>query len=237
MKVLNATLLAVFFFFSACTSQQINDTLNSVLNGGLSTADIAAGLKEALSKGSEKGATELSREGGYFDDLAYRILLPEEARKITQRLQGIPGFSDLETLVVRKINQGAEDAAKEAAPIFLNAIKQMTIQDALGILQGENNAATEYLKRVTFDQLYQKFNPVIVSSLDKFDARKVWADASTTYNKIPFIDPVDTDLDDYVTRQALDGLFSKVAIEEENIRTNINARTSELLRRVFAQQD
>ncbi|NJO87255.1 MAG: DUF4197 domain-containing protein [Lewinella sp.] len=223
--------------FSACTTQQINSTLGTLLNGGLSSETIADGLKEALNLGARRGSDELSAQGGYFNDLAYRILLPPEAQKVTNKLRGIPGFSDLETQVIRKINQGAEDAAKEAAPIFLEAIKQMTIQDALGILKGDKDAATQYLQRVTFEQLYAKFNPVIVTSLDKFSARTIWSDAVNTYNRIPLVTQVNNDLDDYVTRQALNGLFKKVALEELNIRTNLNARTSELLRKVFAQQD
>lgn len=229
--------LLLFILVSSCTTQQINQTLNTVLNGGLTTEDIGRGLKEALNIGVQKGANDLSKNGGYFNDMAYRILLPEEAQTITRKLSGIPGFTDLESVVVRKINQGAEQAAKEAGPIFLNAIKQMTIQDAMGILKGERNAATSYLERVTYDELYAKFSPIIVSSLDQFDARKVWSDATTAYNRIPFVNQVNTSLDDHVTKMALQGLFKKVAIEEGKIRTDINARTSDLLRRVFAEQD
>ncbi|MEM9835926.1 MAG: DUF4197 domain-containing protein [Bacteroidota bacterium] len=237
MKKLTIQLLAVVLLLTSCTTQQINDTLNAVLNGGLTSEDIGLGLKQALSIGAEKGANELARAGGYFDDMAYRILLPEEAQKVTNKLRGVPGFRDLENIVIKKINQGAEDAAKEAAPIFLDAIKQMTIQDALGILKGEKDAATQYLNRVTFDALYSKFSPVINNSLDKFDARKVWSDGVSAYNLIPFVEPVETDLGAYVTRQALNGLFKKVALKELDIRENVGARTTELLQKVFAQQD
>ena len=221
-----------------CTSQQINQTLNTVLQGGLSSDDIAAGLKQALTLGAEAGADELSREGGYFNDLTYRILLPEPARKVTDRLQNVPGFSNLEEVIIRKINQGAEDAAKRAAPIFVSAIRQMTIQDAVGILRGDNNAATDYLKRATSQALFEEFAPVINNSLDKYDANKVWLDAATAYNNFPLTrERVDTDLGTYVTNQALDGLFKKVALKEADIRQNVSARTTDLLRRVFAQQD
>lgn len=231
--------LVIPFFFVSCTAQQINQTLEILGGaGGLTSQDIANGLKEALRLGAERGANELSLEGGYFNDLAYRILLPEEARRVTDKLQGVPGFRDLEEVIIRKVNQGAEDAAKTAGPIFVAAIRQMTIQDALGILKGDKNAATAYLQRTTYDQLYNEFNPVITSSLDKFDARQVWQDAADAYNNFPLTNrPVNTDLADHVTRRALDGLFTKVALEEENIRTNISARTTELLRRVFAEQD
>ncbi len=161
------------FLFFGCTSQQINQTLNTVLNGGLSTNDIGNGLKEALRIGAQRGASELSSDGGYFNDLAYRILLPEEVLKVTDRLKGVPGFSDLENVIIKKINQGAEDAAKTAGPIFVQAIKQMTIQDALVILKGNNNAATTYLQRTTYSNLYNEFNPVISTSLDKFDAQRI----------------------------------------------------------------
>lgn len=226
------------FLFFGCTSQQINQTLNTVLNGGLSSEDIGNGLKEALRLGAQRGASELSADGGYFNDVAYRILLPEEVLKVTDRLKGVPGFSDLENVIIKKINQGAEDAAKTAGPIFVQAIKQMTIQDALGILKGDNNAATTYLQRTTYSNLYNEFNPVISTSLDKFDAQKIWADAAKVYNDFPLTrQPVNANLADHVTEKALEGLFTKVALEEDNIRQNISARTSELLRRVFAQQD
>jgi hypothetical protein len=144
----------------------------------------------------------------------------------------------LEEVVLEKINRGAEDAASRAKPIFVNAIKSMTISDALGILKGDKDAATRFLERTTYQQLYAEFNPVIVSSLDKFNARTIWSDAVNTYNRIPLInEKADPNLDDYVTRQALDGLFAQVAKEELNIRNNLGARTTDLLRKVFAAQD
>lgn len=236
MKVFNY-LLALVLLSSACTTQQINSTLGSVLNGGLSTTDVASGLKEALRLGATQGAQELSQTGGYFDDLAYRILLPEEVQTVTRRLQGVPGFSDLEASILRKINQGAEDAAQSAGPIFVEAITSMTIEDAWNILKGGDNAATQYLQGATQIALTEAFRPTINESLDKFNANQIWLDASTAYNRIPLLEPVETDLTSYVTGRALDGLFKKVALKEQEIRTNINARTSDLLRRVFAEQD
>ncbi len=228
------------FLFFGCTSQQINQTLNTVLSGanGLTSTDIGNGLKEALRIGVQKGANDLASPGGYFNDLAYRILLPEEVQKVTQKLQGVPGFANLEEVILKKINQGAEDAATKAGPIFVQAIKQMTIQDAMSILKGDRNAATTYLQQSTYQNLYNEFNPVISTSLDKFDAQKIWSDAATAYNNFPLTrQPVNTNLADHVTEKALQGLFGKVAVEEENIRQNIGARTSELLRKVFALQD
>ena len=205
-------------------------------SGALSQADIGKGLKQALEQGIGKGAQALAQKGGYFDS-PYKILLPPEARKVTDKLQGVPGFNNLEAIVLEKINAGAEEAAKEAKPIFVNAIRQMTFADATNILMGADDAATGYLRGKTFGQLEAKFQPIIVRSLDKFDARKVWRDAATAYNRIPLTDDVTTELDQYVTQQALNGLFAMVAREELNIRDNVAARTTDLMRRVFARQD
>jgi len=214
------------------------DTLGSLAGGALplSEAEVVNGLKEALSIGANKGADQLSQKDGYFKS-PYKILLPPEARQVTERLKIVPGFSDVEEILLERINRGAEDAAKNAAPIFVNAIKQMTITDGMNILMGNNDAATRFLERSTFDPLYQQFNPVIVESLDRLNARKYWADAVEFYNKIPFVDRANPNLDDYVTREALKGLFSMVEKEEQNIRTNLNARSTDLLKRVFARQD
>ncbi len=230
------TILLTVFSLSACTTSDLNRVLGGIMDEPLSITDIASGLKQALEIGIGKGADQLSQEDGFYRS-AYKILLPEEARQVTQRLQAVPGFSDLEEDILQRINRGAEDAATRAKPIFLDAIRAMTFEDAMSILKGENDAATNYLERTTFDRLYNEFNPVIVSSLDKFNARTIWADAVNTYNQIPLVQDADPDLDDYVTRQALNGLFAQVAKEELNIRENINARTTDLLRRVFAEQD
>ena len=238
MPMLRYLLFLPVLLLSACTSQQINQTLNTVLNGGLTSADIGNGLKEALRIGAQEGANELSREGGYFDDLTYRILLPEEVRRVTDKLQNVPGFSNLEQVILKKINQGAEDAAKSAAPIFVDAIRQMSIQDAVGILRGSNNAATQYLETSTSAALTAEFAPVINTSLDKFEANKLWLDAANAYNNFPLTrQKVNTNLGAYVTERALEGLFKKVALKELDIRENVGARTTDLLRRVFAQQD
>jgi len=224
-------------FFSACSSTDVQRTIDTILGSGeLSSAEISSGLKQALEIGITKGAERLSEEGGYFNSV-YRISLPPEAQKITEKLRVIPGFSDLEETIIRKINRGAEDAAKKAVPIFADAIKGMTFDDAKNILLGPNDAATSYLQRNTYDRLYDAFNPVIIESLDEFNARDLWRDAVNTYNKIPLVEPANPDLDDYVTGEALEGLFGMVEKEEQNIRENVSARTTELLQRVFARQD
>ena len=173
---------------------------------------------------------------GYFKS-EYKILLPEEARQVTEKLKIIPGFDQVEEIILEKINRGAEDAAKRAKPIFVDAIKQMTFRDATNILMGEKNAATTYLVGTTRTKLYGEFNPVINNSLDKFEANKYWSDVVSKYNSLPFVEKVNPNLGDYVTNQALDGLFGMVEKEERNIRANISARTSDLMRRVFAKQD
>lgn len=202
----------------------------------LTNDDIANGLKMALELGIGKGSEQLSQKGGYFNS-PYKILLPEEARKVSDRLRVIPGFDKLEERMIEKLNEGAEDAATKAKPIFINAIKSMTFSDAMGILMGEKSAATNFLRRTTSEALYKEFNPVIVESLDKFGARKLWSDAITAYNKIPLVKKANPSLDDYVTNEALKGLFSMVEDKEKSIRTNRLERTNDLLRRVFAKQD
>lgn len=223
---------------TACTTAEIQSVLDTLSEGNaLTSAEIGEGLKQALEIGIGKGSDRLSQKDGYFKS-SYKILLPEEARTVTDKLQNIPGFKEVEDIILEKINRGAEDAAKKAKPIFVDAIKKMTFNDALNILMGDDNAATVYLNDATYASLYQEFNPIIVESLDKFNARQYWADAVNTYNAIPFIgEKVNDDLDDYVTSEALNGLFDMVAKEELNIRKNVSARTTDLLKRVFAKQD
>jgi hypothetical protein len=199
-------------------------------------AEIGLGLKQALEFGISEGSNVLSKRDGYFKSL-YKIYLPDEARIVTDRLKIIPGFSNLEDIILEKLNRAAEDAAKSAAPIFVDAIREMTFNDAVGILMGPNDAATQYLNQKTFDPLYQEFRPVIVTSLNKFNAIEYWADAVNAYNKIPFISKVNPNLDEYVTEKALEGLFSMVAIKELSIRNDISSRTTDLLKKVFAKQD
>ena len=229
-------LSVVCFQMTACDPAALQRTLDTLGAGELSAAEVSSGLKQALEIGIGKGSDVLSQKDGYYKS-AYKILLPPEARKVADKLRNVPGFSNVEETILEKINRGAEDAATRAKPIFVKAIRQMTFSDAMDILMGQKNAATNYLNRTTFDPLYQEFNPVIVASLDKFDARKYWKDAVGVYNKIPFVENANPDLGDYVTTEALKGLFSMVEQEELNIRTNISARTSDLLKKVFAKQD
>lgn len=228
------SLLLILTLLSSCTASELQKLLGSELP--LTEAEVASGLKEALSIGIGKGADLLSQKDGYFKS-EYKILLPAEARKVTEKLKVVPGFTNVEEIILERINRGAEDAATKAKPIFVNAIKGMSFADAMNILMGNQDAATRYLETATSNELYQQFNPVIVESLDQLNARKYWSDAVNAYNKIPFVDRANPNLDDYVTREALKGLFGMVAKEEMNIRTNLSVRTSDLLKKVFARQD
>ena len=227
----------IFFFMTACSPGQLQNVVKDVMKDvPLTNAQIGNGLKEALEIGIGKGATQLSAFDGYFAS-PYKILLPPEARQITDRLAKIPGFKQIENEIVKKLNRAAEEAAKSAKPIFVNAIKGMSIQDASKILMGGQTAATAYLQNATNADLTAAFSPVIQESLDKVEARKIWSKAIDTYNKIPLISKANPNLDEYVTENALKGLFSMVEKEEANIRTNVSARTSDLLKKVFAKQD
>ena len=237
MNLTKLSVLAMVLFITACSPQQLGSVLNDVQKAiPLTNAQIGNGLKEALEVGVKKGATQLSALNGYFES-PYKILLPPEARQITDRLQKIPGFKQIENEIVKKLNRGAEKAAEKAAPIFVNAIKQMSIQDATAILMGQKNAATTFLQDKTLAELTNAFNPIIQQSLDEVKAREVWSKAINTYNKIPLITKANPNLDEYVTSEALKGLFSMVEKEEGNIRSNVSARTSDLLKKVFAKQD
>ena len=234
-------LFAILSLPLASSAQDLNKFLKSAqkaastLNGS-SGDETGSALKEALEIGVSKGADALARPDGYFLS-PYKILLPAEARQVTDKLRSVPGFQDLESDLTERINRAAEDAAVKAKPIFVNAIRQMTFQDALNILMGEKNAATQYLSRTTRSQLYDEFRPVINESLEKVNAVSLWSSATTSYNRIPFVTKVNTRLDDHVTNKALDGLFSRIEEEERNIRANPVARTTELLKKVFARQD
>jgi hypothetical protein len=213
----------------------LKDVQKSVLSEP-TNAEIIGGLKEALTIGISKGSDLLSKEDGYYQSV-YKILLPAEARKVTDKLKVVPGFSNLEEEIVKRLNRSAEDAAKSAKPIFVDAIKKMTFDDALNILMGQPDAATRYLEGSTFDGLYGAFQPKVVESLNKFNALEYWEKAITAYNKIPFVDQVNPKLDDYVTREALKGLFGMVEKEELAIRKDPAKRVSALLKKVFAKQD
>ncbi len=225
---------------ASCTSAQINQTLGEVgksLGGDapLTSSEVAQGLKEALIKGISNGADIVSKVDGYFKNPEIKIPFPPDVKKVEDRLRQI-GFGGEVDKFIMTLNRGAEDAAKEAKPIFIAAIKQMTIEDAFGILRGDQDAATQYLKRTTSSLLKEKFKPVIKNSLDKVSATKYYGDIVNKYNQIPLVEKVNPNLDDYATDKAIEGLFLMIAKEEQNIRANPAARTTELLKRVFGGQ-
>jgi hypothetical protein len=201
-------------------------------SGSLSTDEIVAGLKEALSVGTGNSTGKLSAVDGFFKDAAVKILLPPEAQKVEKTLRSA-GMGKLVDNAILSLNRAAEDASKKAAPIFLSAIKKMTITDALNILKGTDTAATHYLKAATNNELSNAFKPVIDSSLKKVDATKYWKEVFDNYNKLPFVKKVDSDISAYVTGKALTGIFYYVAEEEKKIRKDPVARVSDILKKVF----
>ena len=221
----------------ACDAATLQRAVDTVLaTDTLSNADIGNGLKQALELGVGDGAQKLSQVNGFLNS-PYKILLPAEVRQVTDKLQNIPGFNLVEDKMVSLLNAAAEDAAKSAKPIFVNAIKQMSFSDATNILLGNKNAATSFLQRTTSDPLYTAFSPTVKKSLDRVNATQYWTNAVNAYNKIPFVTKANPDLQDYVTRQAMKGMFKMVEKKELDIRTNVGSRTTDLLQKVFAKQD
>lgn len=202
----------------------------------LSTTDISSALKEALNKGVKEQVTKLTATDGFYRNEAVKILLPAELQKVDQTLRKM-GMASLADEGIKVLNRAAEDAVKEATPIFVNAITTMTVTDAKNILMGADNSATAYLQQSTATPLYSKFSPVVSTSLDKVGADTVWETIITKYNGLPLVKKVNPDLTDYVTNKAMDGVFKMIAVEEKNIRTNLASRTSDLLKKVFALQD
>lgn len=200
-----------------------------------STEEVAAGLKEALTNGASKGSDIVSKTDGYFKNAEIKIPFPPEVQRVETRLRQIGMGQEVDKFILA-LNRGAEEAAKEAKPIFVSAIRQMTIQDAWSILKGEQDAATQYLKRTTTTQLTDTFKPIVHQALEKVNATRYYTDLVTAYNKIPLVQKVNPDLDAYATEKAIAGLFVMVAKEEKNIRENPGARTSALLKKVFAAQ-
>ncbi|MDH3649317.1 MAG: DUF4197 domain-containing protein [Saprospiraceae bacterium] len=237
---LSILILLVITFSSSTEAQRLGDLIGKakkVLSGEkLTEEEVGAGLKEALNVGTGQAVDFLSAEDGYHTSI-YKILLPEEAQGVVRKLSMVPGFGNLETNLVERMNRGAELAAAQAKPIFLGAIKALTFQYVMKILSGERDAATRYLELKTYDQLYDQFLPIIRSALDEVNATDLWRDAVTAYNKLPLVKKTNPELDDHVTDKALFGMFGLIEKKEEGIRSDVNQRSSDLLRKVFAQQD
>lgn len=230
-KFLFLVIISSFILNGCDTAKNI---LGSINNGTLTNDEVVAGLKQALEFGTDTAAMKLSVLNGFFGDAAVKILMPPEAQKVEKTLRDA-GFGSVVDKAVLSMNRAAEDATKSVGNIFLDAIKQMTIQDAFGILRGGNLAATNYLKDKTTAALTASFSPIISQSLQKVDATKYWKDIFSVYNRFS-PKPVNTDLTAYVTQKALDGLFYHIGLEEQKIRTDPAARITDLLKKVFASQ-
>lgn len=227
-------ILIGLFQLSACT--ELQQVVNQLPTEGITNDQIAGGLIEALNNGITYQVSTLAVKDGFFKNELVKILLPEDLKKVDNTLRKI-GLSQVADEGLKVLNRAAEDAVSEAIPIFVAAIKGMTFTDAKNILLGDKNAATNYLKNATSEVLYQKFKPIINNSLKKVGADKIWTDLITKYNSLPLTNNVNPDLTDYVTHEALKGVYTMVEIEEKEIREKVSSRTTDLLREVFALQD
>jgi len=222
-------------FVSCATNEKGLDILSKIFSStgiGLTEQDAADGIREALVNGTIDGVEKVSKVDGYLGNAEIKILLPPDAIEMEKELRSI-GLGKQVDQALTSMNRAAEDAAMKAKPIFMAAIKNMTITDAINIVKGNNDAATRYLEKSTSSELNKQFQPAIKISLDKVNATKYWATILTTYNKIPLVDQIDPNLPEYVTTKAIEGLFVMIANEELKIRTDPVARTSELLKKVF----
>lgn len=248
MKSKSIIFVVIILFAAGCA--ELQNVIKTTGPAPLTETDVINGLKEALVTGAKNSAALLGAENGYFGDAAVKIFLPDDAKVIVDNISKIPGGDKLVQDVVLRINRAAEDAAKEAAPIFVNSIRQMTVRDAFNILNGTDNAATQYLRLTTYNELYALYKPKISVSTEKkivgsVSTKDSWIAltgkwntlANSTAGKLTNLKPVNTDLDDYLTKKALDGMFLKVELEELNIRKNVSARISPILQRVFGSLD
>ncbi|WP_350292400.1 DUF4197 domain-containing protein [uncultured Croceitalea sp.] len=224
----------VFQFFGCAELQQV---VNQLPPGGpLGNEEIAGGLREALNMGIEKQVSKLTLKDGFYKNELVKIVLPDELKKVDKTLRSV-GLGNLADEGLKVLNRAAEDAVSEATPIFVEAVKGITFNDAKNILLGNDNAATSYLQQGTKTKLYDKFNPIIKSSFEKVGADKIWNNLINRYNNLPLTNDVNPDLTDYVTQKALSGVYTMVEVEEKEIRTKISSRTTDLLKKVFALQD
>ena len=229
-------ILSIIILSIALSSCDVLSKLPTGTFGGVTEAEAGQGIKEALSQGLVKAVLQLNREDGFFKDAFYKVLLPPDARKIENTLRDL-GMNKLVDKAILAINRAAEDAAGFAKPIFVDAIKSMTISDAIGLVRNGDTSATHFFRVKTTDRLIAAFLPVIKSSLDKVDATKYYSDLVNTYNNFPTtFKKINPDLPNFVTGRATEALFDLVAKEEVNIRQNIAARTTELLRKVFGSR-
>ncbi len=230
-------ILCIAISLSSCDElQQVVNNLPQDGGNVLSNAQIGNGLKDALQLGIDKQVSKLTAKDGFYKNQLTKILLPEELRKVDKTLRDI-GLGNLADEGLKVLNRAAEDAVKEATPIFIDAVKGITFADAKNILLGSDDAATQYLTSRTQQELYNKFNPVIKNSFSKVGADQIWENLINRYNSIPLTNNVNPDLTDYVTQEALKGVYKMIAVEEKEIRTKYTSRTTDLLKKVFALQD
>ena len=235
MKIFLTILLLTLGLFSNAQLkgilQKANQALGITESKGSEKEDMIAGLKEALIIGAQKGATTLSKEDGFFKNDLLKILLPPEAEKVEKTLRNL-GLGNQVDEAILSMNRGAEDACKEAATIFIDAVKSMNVEDVVTIIKGTDTAGTAYLRKTTTLSLTNKFRPVIENSLNKVDATKHWTTIINAYNKVS-LKKINPDLTAYVTEKSIGGIFYQIGEEEKKIRKDPLARTSELLKRVF----
>lgn len=233
--------LAIIVMLTSCGElQQIANDLGG-LNGqnglpGIDNNMIGDGLRQALDFGIDKQVTKLTGKDGFYKNELVKIALPEELKKVDKTLRKV-GLSSLADQGIKALNRAAEDAVKEATPVFIEAVKGINFTDAKNILTGADNAATLYLQNTTKEKLYSKFSPVISNSFGKVGADKIWKNLITKYNSLPLTKDVNPNLTDYVTQEALKGVFTMIAVEEKEIRNKTTSRTTNLLKRIFALQD
>ncbi|HSL86630.1 MAG TPA: DUF4197 domain-containing protein [Bacteroidales bacterium] len=248
MKAKSLIIFTGVILLAGCA--QLMTVLQSTGNLPLTEEEVISGLKEALITGAGNAAKRLAAENGYYGDATIKIPLPDEARVIVDNIGRIPGGEQLIEDVILRINRAAEDAAKEVAPIFVNSVRQMTIKDAFNILRGADNAATDYLKSTTYTGLYDLYRPKIQNSTEKkiignISTKDSWVALTDRWNtfagsvagRLAGFKPVNTDLDDFLTGKALNGMFVKVEIEELKIRKEVSARVTPILQRVFGSLD
>ena len=231
-------LALVFSIFLMVSCAELQNVVNTLPTGqvGTNPTMIANGLRQALDFGIDKQVTKLTQKDGFYKNKLVKILLPEELQKVDRILRDI-GLGSLADEGLKVLNRAAEDAVKESTPIFVDAVRDITFNDAKNILLGPDNAATNYLKGKTNTALYTKFNPVIQNSFSKVGADRIWTNIITKYNSVPFVSQVNPDLTDYVTNEALKGVYTMIGVEEKKIRNSVSARTTSLLKQVFALQD
>jgi len=245
MKTVNNILLAFasLFFFSCSSSgqinfnkalQDVNTNVNQLGKGNkpLTNDEVVRGLKEALNVGTNNSTASASKVDGFYKNPLVFIPFPPEAAKIKSTVESLGMQKQVQDFEM-SLNRAAEEAAKTAAPVFIDAIKAMSVQDGFTILKGADNAATDYLKNKTSADLTTKFTPIIRQAIQKVEVTKYWNPIITAYNKVPFVEKQNPDLEKYVTARALEGLFKLIAGEEKKIRTDPMARVSDILKRVF----